>query len=166
MASYDDEVRQRLKGERTAAHHEKQTGKAGGTPETLAKHRAQTHAIDWLLSNDKIDQEEAYDLWAIEWGYRLVTEPVSAKLSSPYRSDPGECPEPLASIRCQVRYLEWGKTLTATGKHWTFRVVKHVAVEGMGLRAIEAMRNIRHGRAIEMLRDGLDVYRAVKRNVR
>ncbi len=163
MTAYDDMVRLRIKGERQAAYEEKVTGRAGGTPETLCKERVTMHPIDRLLADNKIDQEDAYDLWAIEWGYRLITEPVSAKLSSPYRSDPGESPEPLNAIRCQSRYKEWARSLTAKGKHWTIRVCTDLAVDGMGLREIEVARRIRHGRALEMLRDGLDYYRAAKR---
>ena len=165
--TYDDQVRSRLKVERTLAHHERQTGKALGTPETVEKaKRITAHPIDALLAGDRIDQSEAFDLWAIEWGYRLVTESVSAKLSSPYRSDPGESPEPLAAIRCQMRYRLWAGNMKGMGRGQQFLICLDVAVDGKGIRTIEAMRGIGHGRVMDMLHSGLSAYEVAKKEYR
>ena len=137
----------------------------GGTPETLAKLRADPHAVDVLLGRGAIDGGQAKVLLAIEAGYRLITEDVAPKISSPVRSDRGERAEREWEIRCVTRYREWALDLIGP-KLICQRVCLMVAVDGMALRDMERQLRKRNGAARELLLHGLKAYHEVKRRIR
>lgn len=166
VISYDDEVRARLKIERQLAYEEKITRRVGGTPETLARASVTKHASEMLLDRGVIDGGQAANLLAIEAGFRLITEPVTPRLSSLTRSDPGERGEGERERRLVIRYREWALDLIERHRLHCQRVCLHVAVDSLTLAEIDQRMHQRKGLAHDMLQVGLDAYHAVKRRVR
>lgn len=166
LMTYDDEVRARMKAERQQAYEEKVTRRVKGTPETLAKQRVTMHATEMLLERGVIDGGQAANLLAIEAAWRLITEPVTPKLSSLMRCDPGERSEGDRERKLVVRYREWALDLIEQHRGLCQRVCLYVAVDSMTLAEIDERMNRRKGTAHDMLLTGLDVYHAVKRRVR
>lgn len=165
LREHEQAIRAHMKDERRAKHEESVMRRAGPTPETKAKLRADPHCVDVLRDRGVIDGGQAKDMEDIEAGYRLVTQETAPRLSSPVRSDRGEIPERDWEIRCVTRYREWALDLIGP-RLISQKVCLMAAVDGMSLSDIDVRIRKREGTAKKLLLDGLRVYQAVKKRVR
>jgi len=161
----ESEIRAHMKDERRAKHEESVMRRTKATPETAAKiARKERDSMEELLLDGVIDESQHHDLYSIGRAYRLIAAPVDMKTWVPERVDRSQGVEPIGDMVCKDRYLAWYRDLVDRGRGIAYRVCIDVALDGMSLRFIEKARiRKRHGTAKELLIEGLNAYRDIKR---
>ena len=165
-------ARRRRRSEQ-AGHADASAAVARPTPETVTKLRRDLIAhlyVGGRLRREHVDAAEDIRLIWYAFTRRLGPSAVDfTALATGPRRGPGAVHQPIEWLTGREeriwrnRYRPWAAEMAQIPAGGTvsvtrFRLVLDLAVENESLRRVEAWYRIRHGRAFEALRDGLQRY--------